>query len=193
MDCDQCDRAPVAAPTFRPEAWPSHEFQPGWWRTAPSPRSKPRSAQLRHCLHRQRWLLRQSQPRDSLPQYCPTPCETLPAATTPARVPTPVSCPAPPELLFLHRHFLFQNFPPPSFLLSLFYPRFFLPNCHLPMRMSEMLFMWPTMFTGQRCPCHQQYSCGKRWPVHAEPCSASFPRQLKSSFPEATSTHINLY
>src|SRR6266851_3312785 len=30
-------------------------------------------------------------------------------------------------------------------------------------------------------------------PVHAEPCSASSPRQLKSSFHDVTSTHINLY
>src|SRR5437588_7620952 len=66
------------------------------------------------------------------------------------------------------------------------------------MRMSETLFMWPTMFTGQRCPCHQQYSCGKRC-VHvwgrgtlARPCRAMLG-QLKSPFPEATSTHINLY
>src|SRR5947209_20418021 len=52
------------------------------------------------------------------------------------------------------------------------------------MSMSPTIFMWQTMCT-----------CGDvaLLPVHAEPCSASFPRQLKSSFPEATSTHINLY
>src|SRR5712691_2288250 len=128
MDCDQCDRAPVAVPTCHPEAWPWHEFQPAWWRMAPSRPSEPRSSPPRHCLRRQRWLLHQSWPHDPCLRRCPTLCETLPAATTPARAPTPVSCPAPPEPLFPHRYFLcryflFHELLSPSFLPSLFYPR----------------------------------------------------------------------